>query len=335
MTIIGAQEGDGELVWEDGVLSVILSENMFVAHDPLADAVQATNWGVFRSSQAFVSALRSTRNNAVIIDAPQTGDKSGLRQAAATGQTIAWGTVYSSYTHQKSSSSFSGADFSIYGAAIGIEHQFKSGLSLGVALGYDWGKASPRTTSRVDQNSWHAALYGCAVGKKGTLALDWSSAVGNTTSEQNELGADWSQDSMQLDARATYSYKLNARTDLSAFAGIQYYAQGDDSTSRVKADSLQNLRLQAGTGISYSMTDRTTVYGELAIHNDTLRHNPAVEVDGFYNGSGANPGRLGGSVTIGAQYQLNSVWLLNASYHFEGTEDSGSHNANVGAVYSF
>ena len=159
--------------------------------------------------------------------------------------------------------------------------------------------------------------------------------MGNTTSEQNELGADWSQDSMQLDARATYSYKLNARTDLSAFAGIQYYAQGDDSTSRVKADSLQNLRLQAGTGISYSMTDRTTVYGELAIHNDTLRHNPAVEVDGFYNGSGANPGRLGGSVTIGAQYQLNSVWLLNASYHFEGTEDSGSHNANVGAVYSF
>lgn len=70
VTIIGAQEGDGELVWEDGVLSFILCENLFVAHDPLADAVQAANWGVFRSSQAFVGVLRSTRNNAVIIDAP-------------------------------------------------------------------------------------------------------------------------------------------------------------------------------------------------------------------------------------------------------------------------
>ena len=137
---------------------------------------------------------------------------------------------------------------------VGAERQYVSGRSLGVAFGYDWGKVSPFSTSRVDQNSWHAALYGRAgdwkVGQKGSVALDWSAAVGNTTSEHSQLGSDWSQDSMQLDARATYSYSLNDRTAVSAFASVQYYAQGDASTARVKADSLQNLRLQAGAGIS-------------------------------------------------------------------------------------
>ena len=323
----------------EGNVYLTFGADVLVIRNPLADAVQAANWGVFKSSQAFVGTLWGARDNAVVIDAPVPGGKAGLKLTAATAQTIAWGSVYSSYTHQGCSGSFSGADYSIYGAAIGAERQYVSGRSLGVAFGYDWGKASPFSTSRVDQNSWHAALYGRAgdwkVGQKGSVALDWSAAVGNTTSEHSQLGSDWSQDSMQLDARATYTYGLSSRTAVSAFAGVQYYAQGDDSTARVKADSLQNLRLQAGAGISYRATNRTTVYGELAIHNDTMRHNPSVELDGFDYGSGANPGRLGGSVTVGAQYQLNADWSLNGSYSYEGTDNSGEHNVNVGAVYSF
>lgn len=323
----------------EGNVYLTFGSDVLIYRNPLSDAVQAANWGVFKSSQAFVGTLWGARNNAVVIDAPVPGGKAGLKPTAATGQTIAWGSVYSIDSHQGCSGSFSGADYSIYGAAIGAERQYVSGRSLGVAFGYDWGKASPFSTSRVDQNSWHAALYGRAgdwkVGQKGSVALDWSAAVGNTTSEHSQLGSDWSQDSMQLDARATYSYSLNDRTAVSAFAGVQYYAQGDDSTARVKADSLQNLRLQAGAGISYRATNRTTVYGELAIHNDTMRHNPSVELDGFYYGSGANPGRLGGSVTVGAQYQLNADWSLNGSYSYEGTDNSGEHNVNVGAVYSF
>lgn len=339
VTGLGAQAED--IVWEDGVLYLYLNEAYTapVACTPLADAIQAANWGVFKSSQAFVGTLWGARNNAVVIGAPVPGGKGGLKPTAATGQTIAWGSVYSSDTHQGGSGGLGGADYSIYGAAIGAERQYVSGRSLGVAFGYDWGKVSPFSTSRVDQSSWHAALYGRAgfwnVGKKGSVAIDWSAAVGTTTSEHDELAADWSQESMQLDMRATYSYNLNARTAVSAFAGVQYYAQGDDSTSRVKADSLQNLRLQAGTGISYRATNRTTVYGELAIHNDTMRHNPSVEIDGVNYGSGANPGRLGGSVTVGAQYQLNADWSLNGSYSYEGTDNSGEHNVNVGAVYSF
>ena len=337
VTTSGVVEDAGEFVVKNGVLCFILRENLLVVHDPLADAVQAANWGVFKSSQAFVGTLWGTRDNAVVLGAPVSG-KRGL-QASAAAQTIAWGSVYSSYTHQGGSGAFGGANYSIYGAAIGAERLYVSGRSLGVAFGYDCGKASPFATSRVNQDSWHAALYGRAgswnVGRKGSVALDWSAAVGNTTSDCNSLGSDWSQDSLQLDVRATYSYNLNSRTAVSAFAGVQYYAQGDDSTSRVKAGSLQNLRLQAGAGISYRATDRATVYGELAIHNDTMRHNPSVRLDNMNYGSGANPGRLGGSVTVGAQYQLNGGWSLNGSYSFEGTDNSGEHNVNVGAVYSF
>ena len=340
VTGLGAQAED--IVWEDGVLYLYLNEAYtapLLARNPLADAIQAANWGVFKSSQAFVGTLWGPRDNAVVLGAPVPGGKAGLKPTAAAAQTIAWGSVYSSYTHQGGSGSFGGANYSIYGAAIGAERQYVSGRSLGVAFGYDWGKASPFSTSAVDQNSWHAALYGRAgdwkVGKKGSVALDWSAAVGSTTSELSRLGSDWSQESMQLDARATYTYGLSSRTAVSAFAGVQYYAQGDDSTARVKADSLQNLRLQAGAGICYRATNRTTVYGELAIHNDTMRHNPSVELDGINYGSGANPGRLGGSVTVGAQYQLNADWSLNGSYSYEGTDNSGEHNVNVGAVYCF
>ncbi len=340
LTFGGLESYNGMTVqWgEDGNLYLMLNEQVMLTRDPLADAVQAGNWGVFRSSQAFVSTLWGPRDNSVNLSVPTPSGKRGL-QASAAAQTIAWGSVYSSNTHQGGSGTFGGANYSIYGAAIGAERQFVSGRSLGVAFGYDYGKASPFATSRVNQDSWHAALYGRAgswnVGNKGSVALDWSVAVGNTTSECNRLGSDWSQDSLQLDVRATYSYNLNSRTAVSAFAGVQYYAQGDDSTSRVTADSLQNLRLQAGAGISYRATDRATVYGELAIHNDTMRHNPSVRLDNMNYGSGANPGRLGGSVTVGAQYQLNGGWSLNGSYSFEGTDNSGEHNVNVGAVYSF
>ncbi len=340
LTFSGVEEYNGMTVqWgEDGNLYLMLNEQVMLTHDPLADAIQAANWGVFKSSQAFVSTLWGPRTNSVILGVPAPSGKRGQRTAVGA-QTIAWGSVYSSNTHQGGSGAFGGANYSIYGAAIGAERLYVSGRSLGVAFGYDCGKASPFATSRVNQDSWHAALYGRAgswnVGRKGSVALDWSAAVGNTTSDCNSLGSDWSQDSLQLDVRATYSYNLNSRTAVSAFAGAQYYAQGDDSTSRVKAGSMQNLRLQAGAGISYRATDRATVYGELAIHNDTMRHNPSVRLDNMNYGSGANPGRLGGSVTVGAQYQLNGGWSLNGSYSFEGTDNSGEHNVNVGAVYSF
>lgn len=329
ITTSGIAENAGKLVWIDGVLCYSLTENLVVVFDPLANAVQAANWGVYKSSQAFTSLLWAPHTNAVTLAAP----------ADAKGRTLAWGSVYSSFTRNGGSGSFSGAEYNIIGGAIGVERQSVRGRSLGIAFGYDWGKASPFTTSRVDQESWHASLYGRAagwkLGRNGSIALDWSATVGSTTSEHKALGGEWSQDNLQLDIRATYSYARTERTSLYGFVGAQYYAQTDDSTALVKADSMQNLRLMMGAGISYRPTEKTTLFGEVTLFNDTMRHNPNVTLDGYHYGTGANPGRLGGSVTAGAQYQLRPNWTLRGSYSYEGADNSNEHRVNVGAVYSF
>ena len=340
VTGLGAKKED--IVWEDGILYFYLGEQLLVAHDPLADAVQAANWGVYKSSQAFTSLLWAPRPNAVVvknIETPTADGKGSIMTTEVEGRTLAWGSVYSSFSRNSSSGAFAGAEYSIFGGAIGVERQFACGSSIGAAFGYDWGKASPFSTSRVDQESWHAALYGRAaewkLGQKSSVALDWSAAVGSTTSEHKALGSDWTQENIQLDARATYTYALTERTALSAFVGAQYYAQNDDSTERVEADSLQNLRLMVGGGISHKLTEKTTLFGEAMLFNDTMRHNPDVTLDGFNYGTGANPGRLGGSVTAGAQYQLTPDWTLRGSYSYEGAENNNEHRVNVGAVYSF
>lgn len=338
VTTTGLAENDGEVVWKDGMLYLNLSQDKVSVHDPLADAVQAANWGVYNSSHAFTNLLWAPRTNTVMLNHSTDGKSSHMTTDAA-GITRAWGSAYSSFSRNSSSGNFAGAEYNIFGAAIGVEHQFKSGKSIGVAFGYDCGKASPFSTSRVDQESWHAALYGRAaewkMGSKSTLSIDWSAATGSTTSEHNALGSDWSQENIQLDARVTYSYAHTERTNLYAFAGAQYYAQSDDSTARVQADSMQNLRMMMGGGASYMMTARTSVYAEALMFCDAMRHNPDVTVDGFHYGTGANPGRLGGSITVGAQYQLTPDWALRGSYSYEGSEDSNVHSINVGAVYSF
>lgn len=331
ITTSGLAEDAGELVWEDGNLCYNLGKDAVVVHDPLADAIQAANWGVYKSSRAFTSLLWAPRPNAVEL---KTGKGSSIK-----GSTLAWGSVYSSFSRNSGSGNFSGAEYDIYGGAIGVERQYISGRSIGAAFGYDRGKASPFTTSHVTQDSWHAAIYGRAaewkLGKKKSIALDWSATVGNTTSEHKALGSNWSQNNLQLDARATYSYARTERTALHGFVGAQYYAQTDDSTGRMEADSMQNLRLSVGAGISHKLTEKTTLYGEAMLFNDTMRHNPDVAVDGYRYGTGANPGRLGGSITAGAQYRLTPDWTLQGSYTYEGADNSNEHRVNVGAVYSF
>ncbi len=323
---------------EDGNLYLMLEEQIVLVHDPLADAVQAANWGVQKSSRAFTGLLWQPHGNAVVLGAPSLDAKGAAVPVSPTGTTLAWGSAYSGFSRHSASGGFSGAEYSLWGGAVGVERRCVSGGSIGFAVGYDWGKVSPHSTARVEQDSWHAALYGRAAdwktSAKGSVAIDWSAAVGSTTSEQENLG-DWTQKNLQLDARVTYGYSLNDRTTATAFAGAQYYAQENADSARVQADSLQYLRLMLGAGLSHKLTDSATVYGEVSVYNDTMRHNPEAGVDGFYYGSGANPGRLGGSVTAGAQYQLNENWSLWGSYSFEGTDDNSDHRVNVGASYSF
>ena len=322
------------LVWDEQVLYL-----NYVS--PAVDAAMTGNWGVFKASMAFTGTLWGNRTNACLLGksapAPVYPDEKGAALAAAPapgGITLAWGTVYG----QDARISGVGADYSLYGGAIGAEHLFASGRSLGAALGYDWGTVSPFGSSDIDQETLHAAVYGRAgiwqLGEKSAVALDWSAAYGNTTSENDLVGDDWSQESLQLDTRVSYLRKLSTRATGSVFAGVQYFTADSDKVDGMEVSSMQNLRAEIGAGLSYQLNQKATVYGEASLYNDLMRHNPYV-TDGGQRFKGTNPGRTGGSLSVGAQYELNANWAVRGSYSFDAAEDSTEHNLNVGAMYKF
>lgn len=326
VTVNGVGDVDASfsnLKWVNNVLYFIIQGQ------DVSNAMVA-NWGVFKSSQAFVNTLWGNRTNCVVIKPVYDGKNTIM----PTGQTVAWGTVYG----QSGRISGAGADYELFGASVGVEHTFKTGRSIGAAFGYDWGTVSPFSCSDIDQESIHLALYGRAgawkAGQNGTIVLDWSAAYGNTTSETDAVNGDWDQNNIQLDARVSYLRQLRERTMGSVFAGLQYFAAEDSSVDGIGISSMQNVRAEVGVGVSHKATPKTTVYGEVSVYNDVMRHNPNAVVDGhtFY---GTNPGRIGGTITAGAEYRLNEDWSLRGSYNFEVADDSVEHNINAGAIYKF
>ena len=320
--------GFEDLTWENGILYLILKEQN-------VDAAIASNWGVFKSSQAFTGTLWGNRSNAVVLNAsPAIDEKGAPVSTTPADRNLAWAAAYA----QSGRISDEGADYSLYGAALGIERQFGSvGSSIGAAFGYDWGKVDPFTTSNVDQETWHAALYG-RVGAwnagKGIVSVDWSAAYGETTSEHKELAGDWEQDYWQLDMRVTYARSLSDRLTGSVFAGAQYYSHDSAKVEDMEISSMKNLRLMIGSGLSYDVSKRTNLYGQISLYSDIKRDNPHVDVNGACF-KGTNPGRTGGSISVGADYSITDQWDVRGGYSFDVAEDSTEHNVNIGVQHSF
>ena len=323
VSVTGLTQSLSDLRWDGNILYLL-----YQGKD--AQSAMAANWGVFKSSQAFVSTLWGSRSNAVQLMAEPT---------YAGVNAIAWASVYGSASRISNQGSATGANYSIYGAAIGAEFQLNSARSLGIAFGYDWGKTSPLdSSSGIDQNAMHIALYGRAgqwdVGSKGCIAFDWSASVGKVDSDSPDVSSAWCQDTLQLDARLSYIHPLTEKLNASAFVGTQYYAQDADTADNMEIGSLQNLRLQAGAGINYQIARRATLFAEASIYNDTMRHNPEVNMRGATFES-ANPGRLGAGITAGAAYRTNKNWNFQGSYSLETADNSTAHTINLGVSRSF
>lgn len=312
-------------LYTDGILS-ICGEII----EPLVpqQVAIAANWGVFKSTQAFMGTMKGPRSGVNCV-------KLGKKGIEHRQHTLAWSSVYA----HDSRIGGNGADYSVYGGAVGVERELKKNRAVGVAFGYDWGKVNPFNSGKVEQETAHLALYGRAAAwcmkNNSSMTIDWAAAYGCTDSEYEDYDGTWTQDSLQLEARATYTRRFNDRTTGSAFVGAEYFAMDSDSIGDVRVGTLQNLRMQLGTGISYKATNRTSVFGEAALYYDAMRHNPYVEANGERLRNGANPGRFGGNIAVGVDYQLNNDWSLRGSYSFEASSDNSEHNVNVGAVYSF
>ena len=293
--------------------------------DPLlakvADSLVQSTWGTAGASRAFGETIASRGRNATLL-----GEE---------GKGAAWLSVMGGSSRISSAEGHNGADFTLSGAAFGVETCMGDKSTLGVAVGNSWGKVSTFSAFPVDQDSMHVGIYGNHTLTK-SLTLSWMATHTRTESDATILGApySWSQDALQLDARLTWGKSISDKTAVSAFAGMQYLATDSGECAGLKTGSLQNLRAELGVGASHKCSDSTMVFGELRFIGDMVRNNPTAAI-GDYRTHGTNPGRVGLNLSVGAQHQLSEDWSVNASYSLELMENSTSHSLNVGASYSF
>ena len=282
--------------------------------NPVADALVQSNWGQLEASRAFVNAM-ANRSMAV-----QLGN----------GERAVWASAIGASSRHSSAGGHAGADTNVSGGAFGLETQVGRASLFGMALGNSRTRVSAHGFGTIEQDTSHLGIYGQTNWRSG-ISADWSAAYGRSESES--MGSDWNQKHLQLDGRVSYNHELNARTVLSPFAGVQYYASDSASIGTTDTGSLQNLRAEIGVAASRRV-GKFGVYGEIALHQDIARNNPSVSMEGVRY-TGMNPGRAGLNFTVGASYELSDKWSVNASYTGEFVENANAHSANVGATYKF
>ncbi len=211
-----------------------------------------------------------------------------------------------------------------------METQLGESSLLGMALGNSWTRVSAHNYGTIKQDTTHLGVYGQTNWNK--LSADWSAAYGRSESKFN--GSDWCQKAIQLDGRLSYNHALSETVLLRGFGGVQYYANDSARVDGLDTGEVQNLRGEIGVGIVRS-TYKSSVYAELALHQDLVRDNPEVRSPFGQRYHGTNPGRTGINLTIGGSYALSDQWSVNASYTAEVVENANAHSVNVGATYKF
>ena len=328
--------GDVTLVYNDSTVELELQGNSLVLVSKFkqekADAVAQGNWGIASASRAFVNTVRGQHSHTGCI---------------ANGRGTVWAAAFGAYNDMD------GADIDVKGAAVGVDTKVGDRSTVGLAVGYADGEASPAGLRDVDQEGTYVALYGEHGLKKlsatSCLSLDWVAAYGNTESDWN--GMDWEQDSLQLNTRLNWNKKVTDRLCMSVFGGLEYFASESDTVNGVKTGSIQNLRGEIGVGARYvawgapALTDgkggivkpgceKLVFNGEIRYMNDLVRSNPVIRMNGL-SGDGENPGRQGMGIEAGATYRIGERWSASANYGFNAMEDSKEHRVNVGASYTF
>ncbi|MDO4752397.1 MAG: autotransporter-associated beta strand repeat-containing protein [Akkermansia sp.] len=294
------------------------------AVDPLlrkaADTLVQSTWGTVNASRAFGDTIAARGAHATLL---------------AEGKGAAWLSVMGGSSRISTDGDRNGADFTLSGAAFGVEGRVTEKSTLGVAIGNSWGKVSTFSAFPVDQDSMHIGIYGNHTLTE-SLTLSWMATHTRTESELNLLGLpyEWAQDALQLDARLTWATAISDKTTLSVFGGLQYLATDSGESNGLSTGSVQNLRGELGIGASHKCSDSTLVFGELSFVGDMVRNNPTADLGGMRL-RGSNPGRAGINLSVGAAHRLSDDWSLNASYSFELMQNVTSHSLNVGASYSF
>ncbi|MBQ9094812.1 MAG: autotransporter domain-containing protein [Akkermansia sp.] len=286
----------------------------------VADTLVQCTWGTVGASRAFTDTI---------------ANRGAYSTLFAGGRGAAWVSTMGGSSRISSDGGHAGADYTLTGAAFGIEARVTEDSTIGLAIGNSWGKVNTLGAYAVDGDYTHQGIYGNHK-LNDALTLSWAATHTRTEADATILGmpCDWSQDALQLDARLTWTQALNERTAVSVFGGMQYLATDKGESNGLSTGSLQNLRAEIGVGASHKFSGNTMVYGELSFVGDMVRNNPTATV-GDARAHGANPGRAGLNLSTGATHRLNERWSLNGSYNFEWMQNVTSHSLNVGASYNF
>ena len=306
----------------DGELTKVEAPVMETLAAGVADALVQADWGIVNAQRAFTGTLN--------------GRHQSLR-ALGTGRTAVWADAIGSHTRQSSAHGHAGSDNTLYGAALGVEFNAGAHGAAGVAIGHTWDRVNTFGMSRVKQDTQHAGAFGRArVFSRGANSLWLEAAAGyGKTDSRGTLGYSrerWTQNSGTLTVHANDVMYISETTALNYFGGLEYTATDSGSIDDVRTGSVQNLRGEIGAGVTHAI-GHGTVFAEAALTGDMVRHNPTAGVD--MRRGGANPGRIGASITVGGAYAITDHWSVNATYSFEGTKHNNSHNAGIGATLRF
>ncbi|MCQ2366538.1 MAG: autotransporter domain-containing protein [Akkermansia sp.] len=314
---MAADDGGGIII--TGAPEPLLTET---AVDGVADAMVQADWGVVDAGRAFGNALRGTHGN--------------LR-ALGNGNSAVWVNAFGNMSRQSTVHGHAGADRDLTGAALGFETMAGEHGVAGIGIGHSWSRVNTFGMSRLKQDAQHTGVYGRArvhATDKNSLWIEGSAAYGKTES-RGQLGYSrerWSQNSGSLAMRVNDVLQLDGGTSLNFFGGMEYLATDNGNIEDVKTGSVQNMRGEIGAGIMHTVGNGV-VFAEAALQGDMVRHNPQADVG--IRRHGANPGRIGGSISVGGAYSLGEHWSVNAAYTFGGVKHSNSHSANVGATFRF
>lgn len=295
-----------------------------ISESDLQDMLVQSNWGMYASSHAFSDAMNGQRSSAGVVG-------NGV---------LAWASALYGNMSLDNDGASRGSDISMTGAAVGVERMLGASSCVGLALGVTDADVSPDgMVDEMEQEGTYIGLYGASILKRmgdgGNVTLSWSAAYGTVDSlpSNSKSLLKWSQNSIQLNTRLDWSRNISGSTSVSYFAGLEYFSTSSDTVDNVESGDITNVRAEVGVGVTHRI-NRAVVYGEVRAMGDLLRDNPEPVVNGAAR-EGANPGRAGVGVRVGAAYDLGDNWSVGANYSLETFSASTSHNVNVGASFRF
>lgn len=294
-------------------------------HGDLRDLLVQSNWGLMASSHAFTEAMQGQRSASGVV--------------GENGPMI-WVSALYSHLTVDDDGAMSGADTATYGAAVGVERMIGDSSCIGMALGVTSADVSPSgMAEEMEQEGIYLGIYGATVlsrlSERSGLTLSWNAAYGSVDSSPSTAagGVEWSQDTWQVGARLDWSYAVSAGTSVNVFGGLEYFSADSAEAIGVESGEIQNIRAEFGVGITRSFSS-SVLYAEARYINDVSRDNPTPVINGW-SAEGANPGRSGFGLRLGAAHDINQNWSVGANYGLEAMGDAINHNVNVSASLKF